>query len=128
MTLQSEEQVAEDCQCKPSQSSTVTSYSKTQELCIHTTKTHINIAIPLTATPAFITDVGGCFKQHPSAHQHCHSPHSHASIYHRHRWVLQTTSLSILKAFSELNTTKWGAIFWRLTYQSIEIQPFKKRG
>ena len=88
------------------------------------------------------------------AHQHCHSSHSHASIYHRHRWVLQTTplststlpflsqprqhlsqtyrgrwvlqtSISILKAFSELSTTKWGAVFWRLTYQSIEVQPFK---
>ncbi|KAK2178048.1 hypothetical protein NP493_564g01023 [Ridgeia piscesae] len=63
VTLQSEEQVAEDCQCKPGQSSTVTSYSKTQELCIHTSKTHINIAIPLTATPAFITDIV-CLRWH----------------------------------------------------------------
>jgi hypothetical protein len=58
VTLQSEEQISEECRKKPSQGTAVTSYVKHQEMCLHTDKTHINIPIPLTATPCFITDIG----------------------------------------------------------------------
>lgn len=57
VTLQSEEQISEECRKKPSQGTAVTSYVKHQEMCLHTDKTHINIPIPLTATPCFITDI-----------------------------------------------------------------------
>lgn len=59
VTLQSEEQIADECRKKGSSNSgnTVTSYSKHHEFCLHTSKTHISIPIPLTATPGFITDI-----------------------------------------------------------------------
>lgn len=57
VTLQSEEQISEECRKKPSHGTALTSYVKHQEMCLHTAKTHINIPIPLTATPCFITDI-----------------------------------------------------------------------
>ncbi|XP_052099381.1 RAB6A-GEF complex partner protein 2-like [Mytilus californianus] len=57
VTLQSEEQISEECRKKPGQGTSVTSYVKHQEMCLHTAKTHVNIPIPLTATPCFITDI-----------------------------------------------------------------------
>lgn len=57
VTLQSEEQISEECRRKPGQGSAVTSYVKHQEMCLHMVRTHINLPIPLTATPAFITDI-----------------------------------------------------------------------
>ncbi|XP_059161656.1 RAB6A-GEF complex partner protein 2-like isoform X3 [Physella acuta] len=57
VTLQSEEQISEECRRKPSQGTAVTSYVKHQEMCLHTVRTHMNIPIPLTATPGFITDI-----------------------------------------------------------------------
>jgi len=57
VTLQSEEQISEECRRKPSQGTAVTSYVKHQEMCVHTDRTHINIPIPLTSTPGFITDI-----------------------------------------------------------------------
>ncbi|CAG5127630.1 unnamed protein product [Candidula unifasciata] len=57
VTLQSEEQISEECRRKPSQGTTVTSYVKHQEMCLHTVRSHVNIPIPLTATPGFITDI-----------------------------------------------------------------------
>ncbi|XP_005105226.1 RAB6A-GEF complex partner protein 2 [Aplysia californica] len=57
VTLQSEEQISEECRRKPSQGTAVTSYVKHQEMCVHTVRTHMNIPIPLTATPGFITDI-----------------------------------------------------------------------
>ena len=58
VTLQTEEQIAEECRKKPSQGSFVTCYVKHQEMCLHTDETHFCIPIPLTATPGFITDIG----------------------------------------------------------------------
>lgn len=57
VTLQSEERISEECQKKPSQGVTVTSYSKHEEFCLHTSKTHISVPIPLTSTPGFLTDL-----------------------------------------------------------------------
>ncbi|KAK7116156.1 RAB6A-GEF complex partner protein 2-like [Littorina saxatilis] len=57
VTLQSEEQISEECRRKPGQGSAVTSYVKHQEMCLHTVRTHVNLPIPLTATPAFMTDI-----------------------------------------------------------------------
>lgn len=65
MTLQSEEQISEECRRKPSQGTAVTSYVRHQEMCVHTDRTHINIPIPLTATPGFITDIGGSQNKYP---------------------------------------------------------------
>ena len=62
VTLQSEEQISESCQKTvtgvASQGSTITSYSKHDEFCVNMAKTHVSITIPLTATPAFVTDLG----------------------------------------------------------------------
>ena len=58
VTLQSEEQISEECRRKPGQGSAITSYVKHQEMCLHTVRTHVNLPIPLTATPAFMTDIG----------------------------------------------------------------------
>ncbi|XP_041361064.1 RAB6A-GEF complex partner protein 2-like [Gigantopelta aegis] len=57
VTLQSEEQIAEECRRKASQGVAVTSYVKHQEMCLHTLKSSINIPLPLTAAPGFITDI-----------------------------------------------------------------------
>ncbi|KAK7009704.1 RAB6A-GEF complex partner protein 2-like isoform X1 [Biomphalaria glabrata] len=57
VTLQSEEQVSEECRRRLSQGTAVTSYVKHQEMCLHTVRTHMNIPIPLTATPGFMTDI-----------------------------------------------------------------------
>ncbi|XP_025077254.1 RAB6A-GEF complex partner protein 2-like isoform X1 [Pomacea canaliculata] len=57
VTLQSEEQISEECRRKPGQGSAITSYVKQQEMCLHTVRTYINLPIPLTATPAFMTDI-----------------------------------------------------------------------
>lgn len=57
VTLQSEEQISEECRRIPKQGTALTSYVKHQEMCVHTGRTHINIPIPLTATPGFITDI-----------------------------------------------------------------------
>lgn len=57
VTLQSEEQISEECRRKAGQGSAITSYVKHQEMCLHTVRTHINLPIPLTATPAFMTDI-----------------------------------------------------------------------
>lgn len=56
-TLQCEEQIAEECRKKSSQGSAITSYVKHQETCLHTEKTYLNVPVPLTATPGFITDI-----------------------------------------------------------------------
>ena len=58
VTLQSEEQIAEECRRKASQGVAVTSYVKHQEICLHTLKSSVNIPLPLTAAPGFITDIG----------------------------------------------------------------------
>ncbi|KAL5005057.1 hypothetical protein ScPMuIL_018513 [Solemya velum] len=57
VTLQSEEQIAEECRKKASQGTAITSYVKHQEMCLHTQNTHISIPVPLTATPGFMTDI-----------------------------------------------------------------------
>lgn len=57
VTLQSEEVIAEGCRRKSHQTSTVISYSKVHEFCLYSQHTHIVLPIPLTVTPAFITDV-----------------------------------------------------------------------
>lgn len=57
VTLQSEEQISEECRRKAGQGSAITSYVKHQEMCLHTVRTHVNLPIPLTATPAFMTDI-----------------------------------------------------------------------
>ncbi|XP_046562639.1 RAB6A-GEF complex partner protein 2-like [Haliotis rubra] len=57
VTLQSEEQIAEECRRKPSQGTAITSYVKHQEMCLHTLRTNISIPLPLTASPGFITDI-----------------------------------------------------------------------
>ncbi|XP_046354863.1 RAB6A-GEF complex partner protein 2-like [Haliotis rufescens] len=57
VTLQSEEQIAEECRRKPSQGTAITSYVKHQEMCLHTLRTNITIPLPLTASPGFITDI-----------------------------------------------------------------------
>ena len=61
VTLQSEEQIAEACRKKGTSqqaATSVTTYSKHHEFCLHTAKTHIAIPVPLTATPGFQTDIG----------------------------------------------------------------------
>ena len=58
VTLQSEEIISDVCRKKSSQGTTVNSYCKHHEFCLHTKKTHISLPVPLTATPGFITDVG----------------------------------------------------------------------
>ncbi|XP_070543034.1 RAB6A-GEF complex partner protein 2-like [Ptychodera flava] len=63
VSLQSEENVSEECRRKPSQTSAITTYSKHQEFCLHTQKTHIQLPIPLHITPGFITDIL-CLKYH----------------------------------------------------------------
>ena len=35
-----------------------TCYSKHEEFCLHSSRCHINVPIPLTATPTFTTDIG----------------------------------------------------------------------
>ncbi|KAL3831384.1 hypothetical protein ACJMK2_023136 [Sinanodonta woodiana] len=57
VTLQSEEQISEECRKKPNQGTAITSYVRHQETCLHTEKSYISIPIPLTATPGFITDI-----------------------------------------------------------------------
>ncbi|KAK6188826.1 hypothetical protein SNE40_004924 [Patella caerulea] len=57
VTLQSEEQISEECRHKMSQGSAITSYVKHQEMCLHVDETHMSIPIPLTASPGFITDI-----------------------------------------------------------------------
>jgi len=72
VTLQSDEQISENCQrtvggssaaaASPSPgnvtSSSVTSYSRHEEFCLSTVQTHISVSLPLTATPTFNTDLG----------------------------------------------------------------------
>ena len=58
VTLQSEEQVAAEWCREPGRAATLTSYGKSHEFCLHTRKTHVSLPIPLTATPAFVTDMG----------------------------------------------------------------------
>ncbi|RUS80875.1 hypothetical protein EGW08_011346 [Elysia chlorotica] len=57
VTLQSEEKISEECRRKPGQGTAITSYVKHQEMCLNTLRTHMNIPIPLTATPGFMTDI-----------------------------------------------------------------------
>lgn len=57
VTLQSEEQIAEECRRKVGHGSSYTSYVKHQDMCLHTEKTHVNIPVPLSATPGFMTDI-----------------------------------------------------------------------
>lgn len=57
VTLQSEEQISESCRRKTGQGTVTTQYSKHDEFCLSTAKTHFSIAIPLTATPSFTTDL-----------------------------------------------------------------------
>lgn len=64
VTLQSEEQIAEECRRKVGHGSSCTSYVKHQDMCLHTQKTHINVPVPLSVTPGFMTDIGNyhfCF-------------------------------------------------------------------
>ncbi|ELT87220.1 hypothetical protein CAPTEDRAFT_153233 [Capitella teleta] len=57
VTLQTEEIITEECRRKNSQSSMVTSYSRHEEFCLQTQRTHISVPIPLTAAPGFLTDI-----------------------------------------------------------------------
>lgn len=57
VTLQSEEQIADGCRRKTGQGTVTTAYSKHDEFCLNTARTHFGIAIPLTATPSFTTDL-----------------------------------------------------------------------
>lgn len=57
VTLQSEESISEECRKKSSQGSSLTSYVRHQEMCLHTAKSNFSIPVPLTATPSFITDI-----------------------------------------------------------------------
>ncbi|ESP03322.1 hypothetical protein LOTGIDRAFT_199337 [Lottia gigantea] len=57
VTLQSEEQISEECRHKLGQGSAITSFVKHQEMCLHVDETHMAIPIPLTASPGFITDI-----------------------------------------------------------------------
>ncbi|XP_048735438.2 RAB6A-GEF complex partner protein 2-like isoform X2 [Ostrea edulis] len=57
VTLQSEEQIAEECRRKVGHGSSCTSYVKHQDMCLHTQKTHINVPVPLSVTPGFMTDI-----------------------------------------------------------------------
>lgn len=57
VTLQSEEQIAEECRKKASQGSAITSYVRHQDTCVHTLKSHFSVPVPLTATPGFMTDI-----------------------------------------------------------------------
>ncbi|XP_077988860.1 RAB6A-GEF complex partner protein 2-like [Glandiceps talaboti] len=63
VSLQSEENISEECRRKPSQILAVSTHSKHQEFCLHTKKTHIQLPIPLHITPGFITDIL-CLKYH----------------------------------------------------------------
>lgn len=58
VTLQSEETISEECRKKTAQGSSITSYVRSQDMCLHTLKSHFNVPVPLTATPGFITDIG----------------------------------------------------------------------
>ena len=58
VTLQSEETVSEECRKKGGQGSSLTSYVRHQDMCLHTLKSHFSVPVPLTATPGFITDIG----------------------------------------------------------------------
>ncbi|KAL4222689.1 Golgi membrane exchange factor (Ric1p-Rgp1p) subunit [Mactra antiquata] len=57
VTLQSEESVAEECRKKASHGSSLTSYVRHQDMCLHTEKSNFAIPVPLTATPTFMTDI-----------------------------------------------------------------------
>ncbi|XP_052807566.1 RAB6A-GEF complex partner protein 2-like [Mya arenaria] len=57
VTLQSEETISEECRKKNTQGSSLTSYVRHQDMCLHTLKSHFSIPVPLTATPCFITDI-----------------------------------------------------------------------
>jgi len=58
VTLQSEETISEECRKKTAQGSAVTSYVRSQDMCLQTLKSHFSVPVPLTATPGFITDIG----------------------------------------------------------------------
>ena len=54
--LQCEELIADDFKSQHYQG--ITAISKHQEFCLHMTKSHMVLPIPLHATPGFITDIG----------------------------------------------------------------------
>ncbi|XP_013390903.1 RAB6A-GEF complex partner protein 2-like [Lingula anatina] len=56
-TLQSEEQISEECRKKPGQLPITMSYCKHQDFCLHSRKTHFSLPIPLSASPGFISDI-----------------------------------------------------------------------
>ncbi|XP_072050998.1 RAB6A-GEF complex partner protein 2-like [Amphiura filiformis] len=55
VVLQCDEHIADECQGQ--QYNGITSISKHQEFCLHMTKSHVVLPIPLHATPGFITDI-----------------------------------------------------------------------
>ncbi|KAI1301690.1 RAB6A-GEF complex partner protein 2 [Halotydeus destructor] len=58
VSLQSEEILSDECKVNQSRpSSTLTTYTKCHEFCLHTTNTQIILPIPLTITPAFSTNM-----------------------------------------------------------------------
>jgi len=58
VSLQSEEVISDECKINPSKPvSSVTSYSKYHEFCLHTSNTQMILPIPLTITPAFTTNM-----------------------------------------------------------------------
>ncbi|XP_033108085.1 RAB6A-GEF complex partner protein 2-like isoform X2 [Anneissia japonica] len=57
VTLQSEEQITEECRRRSNQGVSICSYSKHQEFCVHISKSHMILPIPLHLTPSFITDI-----------------------------------------------------------------------
>ena len=58
VTLQSEEHISEECRQKVCSGTMITSYIKHEEMCLNVLQTHVNLPIPLSATPTFMTDIG----------------------------------------------------------------------
>ncbi|XP_022105233.1 RAB6A-GEF complex partner protein 2-like isoform X2 [Acanthaster planci] len=57
VVLQSEEHIAEECRRKPHQGVSMSSHGRHQEFCLHMSKSHMVLPIPLHVTPGFITDI-----------------------------------------------------------------------
>ena len=60
VVLQCEEHIAEECRRKPHQGVSTLSHGRHQEFCLHMSKSHMVLPIPLNVTPGFITDIGMC--------------------------------------------------------------------
>ncbi|XP_033633824.1 RAB6A-GEF complex partner protein 2-like [Asterias rubens] len=57
VVLQCEEHIAEECRRKPHQGVSMSSHGRHQEFCLHMSKSHMVLPIPLHVTPGFITDI-----------------------------------------------------------------------